>query len=111
MSGPPGLLWGAALWPAVVKPWHCLTWQEVALGSYLGIYIGVLVLCQLMGLGLFPCGCSPPWEVLCSPGPESAEQQGLFWKILFCKFCVFLGVSALSCGALSCVVMVQVCVG
>lgn len=83
----------------------------VVLGSYLGIYTGVLVLCQLMGLGLFPCGCSPSQELLCSAGPESAEQQGLLWKSLFCKFCVFLGVSALSCGNLSDVVMVQVCAG
>lgn len=83
----------------------------VALGSYLGIYIGVLVLCRLMGLGLFLCGCSPSQELLCSPGPESAEQQGLLWKILFCEFCVFLGFSALSSADLSDVVMVRVCAG
>lgn len=30
--------------------------------------------------------------------PETAEQQRMLWKILLCKFCVFLGVSALGCG-------------
>lgn len=75
--------------PGVLKPWQHLTWQEVALGSYPRIYMGVLVLCQLMGLGLFSCGCSPSQEVLFPPGPESAERQGMLWNILFCKFCVF----------------------
>lgn len=107
----PAFLWGCcSLSLESLKPWHCLAWQEVALGTYRGIYIGVLVLCQLMGLGLFPCGCNPSQEVLCSPGPESAEQWGLLWKILYCKFCGFLGVCALSCGRPN-VVMVQVCPG
>lgn len=93
MFGAPAFLWGMLL----LQP-GVLSLFDVGLGSYLGIYIAVLVLCQLMGLGLFPWGYSPSQKVLCSPGPQSAEQQGMLWKILFCKLSVFLVVSALSCG-------------